>query len=168
MRSSQEDPFLETVKLRRSERPIAWGVSPRNRDETFRGALRGDRPSVRSAAASRLVVSFRAVFLGLTPQAMDLTPLRGSPRSAGSHSAYAARRKMRVSGVQFDRGQRRSASACDRGRPGRRGSGLFAHELRVERRGLPSRFDAPAAREIKGAAAGDGRCRSRGSRPSRG
>jgi hypothetical protein len=30
-----------------------------------------------SVAASRLEIFFRAVFLGLTPQAMDMSPLRG-------------------------------------------------------------------------------------------
>jgi hypothetical protein len=76
------------TERRRRDRLIAWGVSPRYRVSQRPEAPERGRQTVAAAsaaatifrlsvAASRLDDSLRAVFLGLTPQAMDLPPLRG-------------------------------------------------------------------------------------------
>jgi hypothetical protein len=98
------------TERRRRDKLIAWGVSPRYRvsqlpEAPERGRQIGAAASAAatifrlSVAASRLENSLRAVFLGLTPQAMDLPPLRGcfvpSRRKAGSYlrvRAYYDRR----------------------------------------------------------------------------
>ena len=76
------------TERRRRVRLIAWGVSPRCRGSHHPEAPERGRQIAAAAsaaaiicrlsvAASRLEVFFRAVFLGLTPQAMNLPPLRG-------------------------------------------------------------------------------------------
>ena len=102
-----EGPFLvrattvgQMTERRRRDRFIAWGVSPRYRvSEHQEAPERGRQIAAASAsatifrvsvAASRLEDLLCAVFLGLTPQAMDMPPLRGwfepSRRNAGSFS----------------------------------------------------------------------------------
>ncbi len=76
------------TERRRRDSFIAWGVSPRNRASQNREAPERGRQIAAAAsaaatifrssvAASRLEDLFRAVFLGLTPQANYLSPLRG-------------------------------------------------------------------------------------------
>jgi len=67
-------------KRRRRERWIAWGVSPSNgRQKTkSRGAATDAVVSGFSCRPSGAHHLFRALYLGLTPQAKYLSPLRGS------------------------------------------------------------------------------------------
>ena len=89
------------TERRRRDRLIAWGVSPRYRITQHPEAPERGRQIAAAAsaaaiifqlsvAASRLEDFFRAVFLGLTPQAMSMPPLRGwfepSQRNSGSYS----------------------------------------------------------------------------------
>ena len=76
------------VERRRRDKSIAWGVSPRycvsqhpkapERGRQIAAAASAAAMIFRlSVAASRLEEFIPAVFLGLTPQAMSMPPLRG-------------------------------------------------------------------------------------------
>jgi hypothetical protein len=76
------------IERRRRDRSIAWGVSPRNtvqKKPTSREAATDIFTIMAAAhAAAAICRPFRAVhfpgssILGLTPQAMNMPPLRGS------------------------------------------------------------------------------------------
>ena len=87
------------------------GRQPQGRISQARGALKGRQIAAAasataiifrlSVAASRLEVLFRAVFLGLTPQAMHMPPLRGLPDSSSGEWRLVVPADSRVDGGEL-------------------------------------------------------------------
>ena len=87
------------------------GRQPQGRISQARGALKGRQIAAAasaaaiifrlSVAASRLEVLFRAVFLGLTPQAMHMPPLRGWPDSSRGEWRLIVPANSRVDGGEL-------------------------------------------------------------------